>query len=74
MKQFIEEDTYWLKFDDFNGKTIQEVKDRLDKISNDHIHLLYKGCIPVFKSWDTPLIELTFKRLETDEEYQKRIK
>jgi hypothetical protein len=70
----VQEKSYWLDCNDFHGKTIQEVKDRLDKISNDYIHLLYKGCKPVFKSWDHPQIELVFERLETDAEYQQRIK
>jgi hypothetical protein len=59
--------------------TISEVKDYLDRLSNDHISMLYQGCTAKFISEyeygeDKPDLYLMFERLETDEEYQHRVK
>jgi hypothetical protein len=61
----------------FEGKTIQEVKQAFDKISNDNIDRLYQGCTAKFTTgtgWFINHLYLVFQRLETDAEYQKRIK
>jgi hypothetical protein len=65
----------------FDGKTIQEVKERLDKVSNDHIDMLYQGCTAKFElTFDSvedqidPHLYLVFERMETDAEYQQRLK
>jgi len=61
----------------FNGKTIQEVKQTFDKISNDNIDMLYQGCTAKFavgQGWFKNELYLVFERLETDAEYQQRIK
>jgi hypothetical protein len=61
----------------FEGKTIQEVKQTFDKISNDNIDMLYQGCTANFTTgtgWFINHLYLVFARLETDEEYQQRIK
>jgi hypothetical protein len=61
----------------FEGKTIQEVKQALDKISNDNIDMLYQGCTANFTTgtgWFINHLYLMFQRLETDAEYQQRIK
>ena len=61
----------------FEGKTIQEVKQTFDKISNDNIDMLYQGCTANFTAgtgWFINHLYLMFQRLETDAEYQQRIK
>jgi UDP-2,3-diacylglucosamine pyrophosphatase LpxH len=61
----------------FDDKTIQEVKQTLDKISNDNIHLLYQNCTAKFivgqGEFENELY-LVFQRMETDAEYHERIK
>jgi hypothetical protein len=62
----------------FNGKTIQEVKEHLDLISNNHIDMLYQGCTAKFEMDfntfdDQPDLYLVFDRMETDKEYQFRM-
>jgi hypothetical protein len=61
----------------FEGKTIQEVKQAFDKISNDNIDMLYQGCTAKFTTgtgWFINHLYLVFQRLETDAEYRDRIK
>lgn len=63
--------------DSFDGKTIQEVKQMFDKISNDNIDMLYQGCTAKFikgPGWVINHLYLVFERLETDTEYQQKIK
>ncbi len=63
--------------DIFEGKTIHDVKQTFDKISNDNIDMLYQGCTAKFitgTGWFINHLYLVFERLETDAEYQQRIK
>jgi hypothetical protein len=64
--------------DFFDGKTIQQVKEHFDMISNDCIGMLYQGCTSRFDVDyggydDSTDIYLIFERTETDEEYQNRL-
>ena len=60
--------------DTFEGKTIQEVKQAFDKISNDNIDMLYQGCTAKFSAGFINHLYLVFQRLETNAEYRDRIK
>jgi hypothetical protein len=60
--------------DIFEGKTIQEVKQAFDKISNDNIDMLYQGCTAKFAAGFINHLYLVFERLETNAEYRDRIK
>jgi hypothetical protein len=76
-KQIITVKTIPISTDIFDGKTIQDVKQAFDKISNDNIDMLYQGCTAKFTTgtgWFKNHLYLVFARLETDEEYQQRIK
>ena len=60
----------------FDDKTIQEVKQTFDRISNDNIDMLYQGCTAKFAVGEREFeneLYLVFQRLETDAEYQQRI-
>lgn len=57
--------------DVFDGKTIQEVKEYLDRLSNDYIDMLYQGCIARFSLEQS--LHLVFERQETDLEYKTRM-
>lgn len=61
----------------FDDKTIQEVKQTFDRISNDNIDMLYQGCTAKFAVGQGEFeneLYLVFQRMETDAEYQQRIK
>ncbi len=60
--------------DIFDGKTIQDVKQAFDKISNDNIDMLYQGCTAKFSAGFINHLYLVFQRLETNAEYHDRIK
>jgi hypothetical protein len=67
----------YVRFEVFDGKTIQEVKEYLDKLSNDYIAMLYKGCIArfslIYDGAGEPELYLVFERQETDLEYKTRM-
>lgn len=76
-KKLIAVKTIPIGTDIFDGKTIQDVKEKFDKISNDNIDMLYQGCTAKFTTgtgWFKNHLYLVFARLERDEEYQQRIK
>jgi hypothetical protein len=63
--------------DVFDGRTIQEVKEYLDRLSNDYIDMLYQGCIARFSLRydhdDEQSLYLVFERQENDLEYKTRM-
>jgi hypoxanthine phosphoribosyltransferase len=64
--------------DVFDGKTIQEVKEYLDRVNNDYIDMLYQGCIARFSFYrdhgdEEHSLHLVFERQETDLEYKTRM-
>ena len=64
--------------DVFDGKTIQEVKEYLDRLSNDHLDMLYQGCIARFSFYrdhgdEEQSLHLVFERQENDLEYKTRM-
>jgi len=68
----------WIGISTFDGMTIQEVKEYLDRISNDYIDMLYQGCVAKFdvqhNTFDDDLdLYLVFERMETDKEYEMRM-
>lgn len=69
----------YVGYDFLDYATISEVKEYLDRLSNDHIDMLYQGCTSKFISEyehgaDQPDLYLMFERMETHEEYQHRFK
>ena len=64
--------------DVFDGRTIQEVKEYLDRLSNDYIDMLYQGCIARFSFYrdhgdEEQSLHLVFERQENDLEYKTRM-
>jgi hypothetical protein len=64
--------------DVFDGKTIQEVKEYLDRVNNDYIDMLYQGCIARFSFYrdhgdEEQSLHLVFERQENDLEYKTRM-
>jgi hypothetical protein len=76
-KELVTVKTIPISTDIFDGKTIQDVKQAFDKISNDNIDMLYQGCTAKFTTgtgWFINHLYLVFQRLETNAEYRDRIK
>lgn len=77
MKQQIKLKTYDLSmWSLFDGRSPEEVKAELDRITNDHISYIREGCTLRFDlstGYDNDLeLALIISRQETDKEYAKR--
>jgi hypothetical protein len=76
-KQIIAVKAIFISKNIFDDKSIQDVKQAFDRISNDHIDMLYQGCTAKFAVGQGEFeneLYLVFQRMETDAEYQQRIK
>ena len=68
----------YIGYDVFDGRTIQEVKEYLDRLSNDYIDMLYQGCIARFSFYrdhgdEEQSLHLVFERQENNLEYKTRM-
>lgn len=59
---------------ELDGKTLEEIKEYCDTILNKHAGKINSIYVNTEDSWDSSNLQLWGKRLETDTEYESRMK